>query len=465
MSITEAQKSGFVTGIEGLNELFKGAINQPYMIVIAGHPGSGKTTLASKICYSNALLGYKCIYVTFYEDKEKLYRNLSKLGIHLKDIEEKGVFKYVKLPSSIDIEHAVDSINRILIEEKPDILVIDSISVLLDVVKDHAEKRAWLLNYFYALPNSLNGLLICIVELPFGEEKINMGSIEFTADAIIILKQRVEDGFLTRYMEIRKARGFPIYLAEIPFFIMENTGIDVFIPPVLSEISPQKEEILPACSVMRKVFGHYHRGFLINIFHPPEVIIDSTILLDILAMAIANNLKTLIISYLLPPSAMIDIVYSELKKAGINVEKIDRFFKEQVIVEGINPYSYNYAQLLAHELSFIKKVKPDIIVFHGVHVLTHAPRGFYVALYNKVNYLKSMNTVLISINAFVDEQVYRNISSIGDVNFRIEYFVKGNEISRMIYAWRRNKGLHVLTDKEISMCIDEFKDILAKHLK
>ncbi|MEM1800692.1 MAG: ATPase domain-containing protein, partial [Desulfurococcaceae archaeon] len=67
MSITEAQKSGFVTGIEGLNELFKGAINQPYMIVIAGHPGSGKTTLASKICYSNALLGYKCIYVTFYE--------------------------------------------------------------------------------------------------------------------------------------------------------------------------------------------------------------------------------------------------------------------------------------------------------------------------------------------------------------------------------------------------------------
>ena len=77
-------------GIEGLNKFLGNFISPPYNIVIAGHPGSGKTTMASTICYSNALKGRKCLYISLQEDKEKLYEYMSKLGLNLKEAESRG---------------------------------------------------------------------------------------------------------------------------------------------------------------------------------------------------------------------------------------------------------------------------------------------------------------------------------------------------------------------------------------
>ncbi|MDW8082945.1 MAG: ATPase domain-containing protein [Sulfolobales archaeon] len=72
----------FSVGIEGLDRIL-GYMKTPYLLVIAGHPGAGKTTLASTICYKNALLGRKCLYISFYEDKERLYSYMSHIGIDL----------------------------------------------------------------------------------------------------------------------------------------------------------------------------------------------------------------------------------------------------------------------------------------------------------------------------------------------------------------------------------------------
>lgn len=47
---------GFTMGVDELNALI-GEIVPPYTILIEGHPGAGKTTLGSSICYHNALRG------------------------------------------------------------------------------------------------------------------------------------------------------------------------------------------------------------------------------------------------------------------------------------------------------------------------------------------------------------------------------------------------------------------------
>ena len=41
----------YVFGINELDELLGSSLSPRSMVVIAGHPGSGKTTLASTICY------------------------------------------------------------------------------------------------------------------------------------------------------------------------------------------------------------------------------------------------------------------------------------------------------------------------------------------------------------------------------------------------------------------------------
>jgi len=223
--------TGFVFGIGGLDKLLPGALHPGATIVVAGHPGAGKTTFATTLCYSNARYSSKkCLYISFQESKAKLFRVAKNLGMDLHDLESRDLFRFVGLPLVSVSEEVADSINRMLVEYRPDIVVIDSINAVLESVAD-LNKRAWLQNYFYQLAELINGLAIIITELPFGEEKLGLGAIEFVSDALFILKHYVRGGKVSRVLEIRKARGAPIQVAEVPFQIAEGVGIKVFVPP------------------------------------------------------------------------------------------------------------------------------------------------------------------------------------------------------------------------------------------
>uniref|UniRef100_A0A7C2Z8J6 KaiC-like domain-containing protein n=1 Tax=Ignisphaera aggregans TaxID=334771 RepID=A0A7C2Z8J6_9CREN len=142
---------------------------------------------------------------------------------------------YLRIPVSRDVESIVEMINNVLTSWKPMVIVVDSINVLMENVED-PNKRAWLQNYFYSLSEIINGVAVLIAEIPLGGAVIGLGSIEFVADAVIILKHRIEGGLLARTMEIRKMRGAPITISEFPFTITAKKGIEVFIPPILAEI-------------------------------------------------------------------------------------------------------------------------------------------------------------------------------------------------------------------------------------
>jgi len=67
----KARTDGFIYGVEGLDKLLSGTLRPSTLTVISGHPGSGKTTLTSTICYANALKGRKCLYISFQEDRRR----------------------------------------------------------------------------------------------------------------------------------------------------------------------------------------------------------------------------------------------------------------------------------------------------------------------------------------------------------------------------------------------------------
>ncbi|MEM4469863.1 MAG: ATPase domain-containing protein, partial [Desulfurococcaceae archaeon] len=206
-----AAEPEFTTGMRELDELI-GGIRGPYMLLIVGHPGAGKSTLASQICYVNALKGHKCLYMSFYESKEKLFRNVAKLGINLVEAENKGLLVHVKLPVAATQE-VLDTISRLVTKDSYRVVVVDSINPLMDFLK-RKEQRAILLNFFYNLVDAISGLLVVVSEVPLGKEALSLGSIEFVADAIVYLKHRVSRGLVTRILEIRKVRGAPLTVVE-----------------------------------------------------------------------------------------------------------------------------------------------------------------------------------------------------------------------------------------------------------
>jgi circadian clock protein KaiC len=465
--VTQVSPKKFTTGVPGLDKLI-GEVVAPYTILLAGHPGAGKTTLATTICHANALQGKKCLYLSFYEDREKYYKYMKRLGLNLELLESKGLFKFVRLPLVLDLELVMGEINK-AISEGYDIVVIDSISVLLEPVANSAEKRAWLLNYFYQLPTLINGLVVLVAELPFGEEKLWLGSIEFIVDAMILLKHRVEEGFLTRILEVRKARGAPIHIAETYFTIIEDLGISVFVPPVLGEIPYEHGEIAPVCSELAKTIGHYHRGFIVNVFYSAEPGAGLEALLGILALAVKNNMRALVISYTHPSRSLLEVLKYRLVRSGLSSESAERVLEKHMTITALNPFAHSLAQLAAREQALIEQIRPDIVVFHGVH-LPRSTNGNYARflkeLFNEAMYLKSKGITVFRVGSCLDEYSCNAETAISDVTFKFERVLREDgSISTRVHVYRRFRDPVVFPERVIRECTEQWLSTIREYAR
>ncbi|MEM1541900.1 MAG: ATPase domain-containing protein [Ignisphaera sp.] len=449
----------FSIGIDELNKLLPELLYPGSMVVVAGHPGSGKTTLASTICYSNALRGHRCLYVSFQETREKLYRVMKNLGIDFYELEKKGLYVFIRIPIMKNVEEAVESINRAISSWNPKIVVIDSINTLLQVVES-PDRRAWLQNYFYAIPDIIKGIAILVAELPMDIERVEIGSIEFVADVVLILKHRIERGLLTRYIEIRKARGVPVTLAEIPYTILTDKGIKVFVPPILSEVGRPGVELEPPCRSLKEVLDHIHMGHSIYIEYPADLrAVEAAPL--ILGIAFRNKLKTLIISYLYSPETMTELLLRVFKRFCSDVDKVRTILQKNVILKSMNPYAYSISEGLAKEYSLINEATADVIVFHSVEIpaiIEYRDPVYISSLYNQVNILKQKHKIVVRIASKINDELSNIFSVLSDIVMK--FIPTENKQNYRLYIWRRGMRSFVLDNNEVNECLEE----ISKHL-
>ncbi len=202
------------------------------LMAIVGHPGAGKTTFAAQLVFRNAIeLGRKSLYITLYEDRETLIDNIrNSLEIDLSRLEREGYLRVVS-PSLTDVTDPLDYVTSLIAEDinnfNPSIIVIDSLTPLLEYSESRARARAFIHSVLYQIAHKRSKLVVVIIDLPWGREYSDLGGIEFIADALFILKTRVEHRKLTRWMEIRKFRGKMAPLLELPFTIVPRAGIQI----------------------------------------------------------------------------------------------------------------------------------------------------------------------------------------------------------------------------------------------
>jgi circadian clock protein KaiC len=453
-------------GVEGLDKLFSDVMRPPVTIVVAGNPGAGKTTLASTICHYNALNGHKCLYVSLQEDREKLFSNMKNLGIDLEPLERKGLVKFIKFPLYSDVSEIANEINNSISTENFSIIVIDSINPLLQAVESDYAKRAWLQNYFCSLAKLVSGVVVLVAELPFGRKRVELGAIEFVVDAMVILKHSIERGLVSRSVEVRKTRGAPLHIAEMPFSIQQGKGIIVYVPPVLEEIAREGREIEIPCKEIKSrmsMVAHLHRGMVIYIAYPPDARSLNFIPL-FMGVAALNKMKVHVISYLYPPELVRLLIYRSFYGL-IDKERFERLVSNFVMVHSLNPFTYSLSELLHKELTMISE-DDDIVAFHGVDVLwaVMRSRGEYLQnLYNQLNYLKSRQKLIIRMGSFISEEMYRVNAALSDLVMRFELEHKDGDTEYKVYIWRR--GLEkpfVLRENELARCIAEVAEKIVQ---
>jgi len=458
----------FSFGVPDLDKLYGEALEEKTTIVIAGHPGSGKTTLASIICFKNAVNGNRCLYIGLQEDRDKVYGRMRKLGVDLERAEEKGIYKFIKLPITRSITDLAEWIIRLVSEYKPKILVIDPVTAVLEVI-DEKSQRGWLQNFFYELSSTVKGLTVLVAETPPWSKGIEPSKIEFIADVVIVLKHRVERGLVVRTLELKKARSSALLLAEIPFTLVEGRGLQVYLPPIIPDIPAELEELsLPCKSLAESVpglKGGLGRGRVVYVSYPPEARGIEPLILA-LFLAIANNTKVHYISYRVSPSSMREDIKRNLCKLGVDGDVAEEVLEEYAAFHSTNPFARTAPELYVGLARLVEREDTGIIVIHAADLYALAlGEDFVPTYYNTVNYAKKLGKSLIAVASRIDARIHRVLSRLADVVMNVRVVRRlAWSYARTVYVWVRGEEPREIPTDVFNACFAEAVGMI-KQLK
>ena len=456
-----------IFGIKGLDSLFPHSLTEGTTLLIAGHPGAGKTTFATTICYRNAVRGNPCLYLSFQENKEKLYHQMSKYGINLKEAEDKRLFRFIRLPV-ITGEEIIKMLSEVigdtLREFKPKVFVLDSATPVSEALSSGVG-RSIFQNFFYDLTRAINGLVILVEELPLGMITLPNRDLEFVADAVILMKHDVKNSLLVRKMEIRKFRGAPLTIAELPFSIKEKEGLTVFTPIKLEDVPPIRKDrkLFPPCKALERVMPNLYLGSSVLVAVPPYARSLKYEVIPIIALGFLNNLSIGIISYRYSQNEIIDFVREASEQLGIPWKIGTKMLK---FAKGINPTAFSPEELLHVENSLISEANPEMIVFHAPEAVTmsSASPTYYRLLYNQLLKLRSKGILVVRLMSVVHEESFLRQATLAETVIRVNYVKRGTStrysevgLEPELFVWHAGSEPKILAGNALNECFREMR--------
>ena len=219
------------TGIEGLDQLLCGGFLRGDATLVAGAPGTGKTSLGMHFLYNGiTMYDEPGIFITFEEFPQRIYRDATGFGWDFRALEEQGKLKVLFTSPEVlqqDIVRDQGLVNEMIEEIGARRVVVDSISHLHEAGEDPQQLREAVYGMVNALKReSLTALLVRELR---EQEEIGTGPEEFVADGLIVLSRAYVGGRHMRFVEVMKSRGSPQIAIPSLFFVSEG-GLRV-LPP------------------------------------------------------------------------------------------------------------------------------------------------------------------------------------------------------------------------------------------
>ncbi|HEY7587588.1 MAG TPA: ATPase domain-containing protein [Thermoplasmata archaeon] len=209
------------TFVEGLDDILGGGIPQGHVVLLSGHPGTMKSTLAYAILHGNAKeRGAKGLYVTLEQTRKSLESqmetmgfdvNAVRTGVHLLDVGtiQKELGKSATKPWMEFLRRTLETKKDI---DGVDLIVLDSLDAL-EVIARLQDRRADLFQFFEWLRDFGATTLLVAEATPesslIGLEGTPVHKDEtFLADGIIELKMHpISDVEIQRRIRVVKMRS------------------------------------------------------------------------------------------------------------------------------------------------------------------------------------------------------------------------------------------------------------------
>ena len=212
------------TGIPSLDKIIEGGLCPADTIIVAGQPGTGKTTLGLEFLYHGAT---KCnehgVYASVIEGADKLKRNAARYGWDLDKLEAEGKIQLVSLQQTMKagVSTTLETVLEALHQINAKRLVFDSLSALMASFESRAEARSFL-HIMLKFLESAHCTTLMISEVPWGRKQLGTSFEEFLGDGLIILDASFDNSRVRRRLYIPKMRGTEHRLEGYDYYITKD---------------------------------------------------------------------------------------------------------------------------------------------------------------------------------------------------------------------------------------------------
>ncbi|MCA1659108.1 MAG: AAA family ATPase [Verrucomicrobiaceae bacterium] len=198
------------TGVPGLDEILGGGLPEYSFNIIAGAPGSGKTTLAHQIMFANASPKTPAIYFTVLGEPAVKMLRYQQQFTFFDQSKMDGAIRFINLSHVVleqDLGAVLDEIIKQVEAVKPRIVVIDSFRTVVRkslAIATEVELQGFVQRMALHL-TSWQATTFLIGEYVEGELRDN--PVFTVADGLIWLYQSIERNSIVRKLQVIKLRG------------------------------------------------------------------------------------------------------------------------------------------------------------------------------------------------------------------------------------------------------------------
>ena len=233
--------SKVLTGLAGLDLVLDGGLPAARVSLLSGGPGSGKTILGLQCLLHGANAGQAGILVLFEERPAAVRQNAWTRGWDLARLENEN--KLFLMDARLDPKAVISgefSINALLAildqrvkAMRAKLIFIDAVDALLHLYDSPQRERHELYALHEWLLDRRLTTIMTVKTVPQEKAPSQYAFLDFMADCVIHVDQRVTAQITTRRLRVIKYRGSGYGRNEYPFIINEN-GINVV--PISSNV-------------------------------------------------------------------------------------------------------------------------------------------------------------------------------------------------------------------------------------
>ncbi len=449
------------TGVTGLNNILAGGLPTGQMYLIEGQPGTGKTTLAMQFIAAGMRNGEKGLYVTLSESRSELEASAASHGWDLGQIpiaefipaeaslspeQQYTVFH----PSEVELAETVQKLTGLIEQEKPDRLVIDSLSELRLLAADTMRYRRQLL----ALKHFFLGRDTTVLLLDDRSAEGSDMQLQSIAHGVVRLeKMQRTYGVTRRQMEVMKLRG-SAYREGLHDYTIARGGVVIYPRLIASEHDApfDGERITSSIPRLDAMFGGGINRGSSTLLIGPSGSGKSTLAMIFAHAAARRGDRAIVYAF----DEVLRTAQDRAEGLGLNVR--EEIAKGSLAMSQVNP-----AELSPGE--FIWQIRRDVEEKDTRVVVIDSLNGFLISMPGERDLTLHLHELLAFLNQkgvvtfliFTQHglvggmQTEVDVSYLSDTVVLLRYFETAGEIRQVIAVIKQRVGQHERTLRELRM--------------